>query len=706
MITFLTDRVSRLRDEGERGFALIFVLFVTTVVMIGTATTLAVASGGISPSRQNQDNAAALSAAQAGVQRMLSMLDANCPSGSISRCSAIATASTTPLTGVIGTEKYTVSTVNPGSGSAGAGYLSASNHGTLIVKSTGVSPVTASGTAANGAVTRTVTAAVSATPNPLSLAYFSNYETVGSTFLNNYYGPRKIALADLPGDQVLSAIGVSAASATVSWNGAALSSPNGLGDNICDKLWYDAASNVNDGDTATSGRATLKSTRSALPSGADYAETGTLQPLGGAKVSETRYAPCETTFSAVTNSGESFNGPVYSRDAFYLSNGTTGGAGPLFSVPTKESLPALWTGWTTNNTPAAPSSNAYRSFPTVLGAPATGSGTVSSSPFGNTLALPAGTGITAGTCTFTGPTKVALSGGNAVVTSPLTSNPGASCPATVTGAGYTVPVTTTTIDVRNSSSSTSLGFLGLSSSDITSYSRSAGDAYVSGTLTSGKLSLVTDDDIIVTGNVLASHSVAGDGKQPTTTDPVDGESDWSTGSAAIDLVATNDVRVYHPVACADQLAADLTPTTAGWCPNDMTGLYQTNQSNLVVDSSGTLLAAHPSKQYTNIAAGNEPSEIDAAIFALNGSFYADNFDRGAALGPLLVSGGVYQNHHGPLGEQWENPTGSTARAYSGFSLRINYLNYSNAGLGYVPELSGGSALHPWQLVSVATGGPS
>ena len=287
----------------------------------------------------------------------------------------------------------------------------------------------------------------------------------------------------------------------------------------------------------------------------DYAEDGTTTLLN-ATASVTRYAPCETTFTQ----GQSFNGPVYSRDAFYLSNGTPGAtSGPAFTVPSAESLPALWTGWTPSNTPAAPSANPYRSFPILGGNPTSGSGTVSSSPFAG-LSLPSSIGIAAGSCTFTGPTRIGLSGSNALVTSPLTTNPGSACPATAAGTVYTVPVTTTTLYVQNSSSALSTSALnnltGLVGTGLTYYSPSAGDAYVSGTLTSGKLSIVTDDDVIVTGDVLASNSsvgsrVAGDGKQPSTTDPASGEPSWAQGSAAIDLVATNDVRVYHPVSCAN-----------------------------------------------------------------------------------------------------------------------------------------------------------
>ncbi|MBE7189360.1 hypothetical protein, partial [Jatrophihabitans endophyticus] len=505
--------------------------------------------------------------------------------------------------------------------------------------------------------------------------------------------------------------GVNALQATANWDATSTSSPSGYGDNICDKLWYDDPSNQNDGDTGTAGRSSLKSARTALPTGTDYAESGTLNPLVGSTTAVTRYAPCETTFTT----GQNFKGSVYSRDAFYLSNETTGGGGPRFSVPTGEKqYPALWTGWQSTSSPAVNGAG-YRSFPVVGGSAATVNSTSyqytqMSSPYAG-LSLPTTTGITAGTCTFSGPTQVALSGSTATVTSPGTTTAGASCPGSRSGSVWTVPVTTTTLYVGDGSGSLSSAAMNSvfnpPTGDITYYSKSAGDAYLSGTLSSGKLSLVTSDDIVVTGNTGAASTT-------TSTTNAGTEPSWSQGMAAVDLVATNDVRVYHPVTCATGVAtygasAALSPSGAnpnGWCPNDITGLYSTTQSNEVIKSDGTLRSVHPSLQYNNVSSVTEPTTINAAVFALNGSLYADNFDRGTELGTLTVTGGVYQNHHGLLGEEWTTPTGSSVRHYSGFKLKINYLDYSNAGLGYVPELNGGNDLEPWQIVNVASGGPT
>ena len=67
---------------------------------------LAVTTGTIKPSKQNQDTAAAQAAAQAGVQAYLASLDANCRPNSITVCTWLHNQAQTPLTGTIGVESY------------------------------------------------------------------------------------------------------------------------------------------------------------------------------------------------------------------------------------------------------------------------------------------------------------------------------------------------------------------------------------------------------------------------------------------------------------------------------------------------------------------------------------------------------------------------------------------------------------------------
>ena len=100
------------------------------------------------------------------------------------------------------------------------------------------------------------------------------------------------------------------------------------------------------------------------------------------------------------------------------------------------------------------------------------------------------------------------------------------------------------------------------------------------------------------------------------------------------------------------------------------------------------------------ATGSGPvSEIDGAVFALNGSFLSDNYNRGVSLGSALVQGGIYQQHRGVLGEQWESLATDTARAASGYLLQDNYLDMQTAGLPYVPPLT--TTGDAWSIVSTS-----
>jgi hypothetical protein len=203
-----------------------------------------------------------------------------------------------------------------------------------------------------------------------------------------------------------------------------------------------------------------------------------------------------------------------------------------------------------------------------------------------------------------------------------------------------------------------------------------GDLYVEGP-NQGKLSLIAANDVVVTGDITNTSATA--------------------SNDAVDIVAGQNVRNYHPVTCADQTAADINATDAGWCPNDISGLYRG-----VLESNGVLDATHPAKQYTNLTTGTA-RRIDAAMFALSGSFLTDNYNRGVALGTLTVNGGLYQSHRGANGVQWEFQTYDTKRATSGYSLQYHYVDLQHSGLPYAPPATGGSTARVWTVVSVSAG---
>jgi predicted outer membrane repeat protein len=225
-----------------------------------------------------------------------------------------------------------------------------------------------------------------------------------------------------------------------------------------------------------------------------------------------------------------------------------------------------------------------------------------------------------------------------------------------------------------------------SNSDVTQYSRGTsgangtngpGDLYVQGT-NSGKLSLIAQNDVVITGDIT-------DASSDTTHD-------------AVDIVAEQNVRNYHPVSCADETAADINSTSAGSCPNDITGLYRG-----VLETNGVLWSSHPAMQYTNMTASST-RRVDAAIFALSGSFLTDNYNRGNALGTLTVNGALYQSHRGANGVQWEFLTTDTQRATSGYSLQFHYVDLQNSQLPYAPPATGGNDDRAWNIVSISAGG--
>ncbi|SHH61684.1 hypothetical protein SAMN05443575_4200 [Jatrophihabitans endophyticus] len=198
-----------------------------------------------------------------------------------------------------------------------------------------------------------------------------------------------------------------------------------------------------------------------------------------------------------------------------------------------------------------------------------------------------------------------------------------------------------------------------------------GDLYVDGA-NKGKLSLVAENDVVVTGDI---------------TDP----SGYTATSDAVSIVAGKNVRNYHPVKCADQTATDIANTTPGWCPNDITGLY----SGSLVTNSG-YSSAHPAEQYVNLKATGDRT-IEAAIFALTGSLRTDNYNRGDAVGNLIVHGGIYQSHRGGNGVV----SGSTG--LSGTTLQYTYVDLQRAELPYVPPATSGNYMRPWNVVSISAG---
>jgi hypothetical protein len=632
------------RPDDDAGFVLPFILLVTILVLIGTATMLTVVANNAVPARHSQDQETALAAAQAGVQAYLAAMDAHCTSFSVGECSWPNTAGTFTSGGTdapaLSGATYTVTPTNA------TGFLN-HNQDDLRILATGCVP----DCTASSHTSQQLLADISGVPNPLRFAYFTNYESISGSLLQSLYPTRQITMSVA----TLRLLGLTLSTSDyVQWPGVA----NG---STCDHHWYDGRSTTD----------SITETALHVPSG--YAAGSTFTHV------------CSVTFSK----GMNFVGPVYSADALYLSNGVpTSSTGPSFSVPTAcsatvtsacEPLAPASTGWT-----SAPASKPYRSVADPLGgAPAT-SGSVSVSPYG--LSLSSSATDAAASCTAGDGVAIAFTGTSATLTGAR-----GTCVATITN------LSSETIVVN-------------------------GNASVSGSLTTGKVSVVAlpsgaaKGDITVTGDLTANGALAANS---TTNDFGENSARQNSTAGAIALVATNDVVVKHDVTCADTSQSIGTVTDFTYCPNDVTGLYTTSQAgSFVSPTTGVLKSGHPARQYCNTSgnaacATNSSScdsssatgrTIDAAIFALNGSFRTANYNRGCALGALKVVGGIYQSHRGPLGQEWEisSASSSSARPFSGYRLDLQYESLQYAGLPFVPALRGATAHHPWIIVSVSS----
>jgi Tfp pilus assembly protein PilX len=223
--------------------------------------------------------------------------------------------------------------------------------------------------------------------------------------------------------------------------------------------------------------------------------------------------------------------------------------------------------------------------------------------------------------------------------------------------------------------------------DVTPYYHGYGDVYVDGT-TNGNVSIVAEHDIVVTNDLTYNN--------PTVTSTTDG----------LALIATHNVRLYRPMTCA--VDGTLGATTTGYCPNDLSGAYTDNLS-------WPLASNYPSKMYVP---DNAPSltnggtgSIYATIFALRGSFLADNFFRSAIGYGINIYGGLYQYHRGPTSLPYQGrPYQGSGTKMPGISVTYNYDNMRagqaiNGGLRvpYIPPPDGRLTNNTWNLISVSTG---
>ncbi len=295
------------------------------------------------------------------------------------------------------------------------------------------------------------------------------------------------------------------------------------------------------------------------------------------------------------------------------------------------------------------------------------------------------------------------------------------------GGGASVSQFTVTTTNSTSTTATTITKQGVSSfpntDDVTQYAigsggtfgaNGPGDLYVEGTSPT-TIALHAQDDVIVTGDLAPTNGLA------------DAQTPVANPTAAIEVIAQNNVRVYHPVQCLASILTNSpalvlpTATTPGFCPDDITGLYTGVPAN----------GARPDQQYTNMRPDLANLTVMAAVFALGnaaqsvscpeptggngqcgGEFVTDNYNRGdsvgtAALGYVTVIGTLAMAHHAPVGEEWEitDTSGQSSRPYSGYQFAERYQNVktllaaNSAVNALVP--TGPSTPTPWHILSTS-----
>jgi hypothetical protein len=327
--------------------------------------------------------------------------------------------------------------------------------------------------------------------------------------------------------------------------------------------------------------------------------------------------------------GDVINGDVHSNDTISISGYDTTKSPPRFNGLVTSSMPnpicspaRRW--WNTDtvadtecNTPAAGmpvfSRTGDPGYQSILQLPQT-SGTLRDD-------------ADATGCIFVGPTRLTLlAAGTMTVDSPFTtaSTTDADNVSRCVGTGKSLPgiifarnaVKTASKDETSgqcgSSSGNKLGYP--ISNDITKYSCTAGDIFVSGVL-NGRLTVAAENDIVVVDNVTYE----------------------SYGQATVDdmlgLIAEQFVRIYHPVKCDDDDIIEM---------NSVVTCEHLKGSNLK-DNRVNQLDTNTSHRgyFWN-------PQIHAAILALNNSFALQVYDSGDQLGTLTVYGAIAQKWRGTV----------------------------------------------------------
>jgi hypothetical protein len=187
--------------------------------------------------------------------------------------------------------------------------------------------------------------------------------------------------------------------------------------------------------------------------------------------------------------------------------------------------------------------------------------------------------------TYTGQTRIVLSGGSMTVTSGGTTNGPLPIPSNgvvyvANGAGCSSSYSPFTATYPSTSG--------------------CGNAVVSGSSYTSQLTIAAENDIIIEDDLTRS------------------------GNGLVGLIANNFVRVKHPLCPSNNM---------GCSSGTMTSQTDAGDCNGGVNGTGS---------QSNI-------RIDAAILAIDHSFIVDHYDCGGSLGELEVNGAISQKFRGPVG---------------------------------------------------------
>ncbi len=165
---------------------------------------------------------------------------------------------------------------------------------------------------------------------------------------------------------------------------------------------------------------------------------------------------------------------------------------------------------------------------------------------------------------------------------------------------------------------------------------SCANVYVRGTY-SKSLTIAAQDDVIIDGSTYPTSVATSLGSEPT-------------GTATLGLIATQFVRVYHPVA--ETYAANKSGKGGYSCNNGDTykGSGVCEYENSAGECDAPDLNATQDKEAGGYGWGTQENIwIYAAVLSTKNSFVVDNYNCGKELGKLNVYGAIAQNFRGIVG---------------------------------------------------------